>query len=29
MDAADWVTDYFNRHAKVLILSFFTFAAMC
>jgi len=26
---ADWVTDYFRRRAKILILTFFTYAALC
>jgi len=26
---ANWVTNYFRRRAKILILAFFTYAAMC
>jgi len=26
---ADWLTDYFRRNGKVIILTFFTYAALC
>ena len=29
VNTADLVTDFFQRRAKILILTFFTYAALC
>jgi hypothetical protein len=29
LNASDWLTDYLRGRAKVIILTFFTYAALC